>query len=195
MATPPPPTSFAALARDPTTLASLASTVAILLAALALSRRVLDPASTPPRLRALFVWHAFDALIHFILEGSFVYHCLFTSAPVAGVLAAAGEGQSGMLASLGGYWPDPRNFLGGGLGGGDGPVVHGSQAGGENPLAKLWMVYAKADVRWAGVDLVCSFFFFFFLRFPPVSVIVYGWLRGCIGGANGMGLSTDCAQH
>ncbi|GAB1314169.1 EXPERA domain-containing protein [Madurella fahalii] len=160
MATAPPPTSFAALARDPTTLASLASTVAILLAALALSRRVLDPTSTPPRLRALFVWHAFDALIHFILEGSFVYHCLFTSAPVADVLAAAAVegGQPGLLGSLGGYWPDPGNFLGRGgkaaaAAAATEAVVHGSQAGGANPLARLWMVYARADVRWAGVDL------------------------------------------
>jgi hypothetical protein len=40
-------------------------------------------------------------------------------------------------------------------------VVHGAQAGGENPLAVLWMVYARADWRWAGVDLVGSIFHFF----------------------------------
>ncbi|KAK4109471.1 Emopamil-binding protein [Canariomyces notabilis] len=139
-----PPTSFTALLQDPTTVTSLASTVAILLAALALSRRVLDPVSTPPRLRALFVWHAFDALIHFILEGGFVYHCLFSSAPVAALKQRqAGEAY---------YWPDPENFLGSGLG--PGVVAHGSQAAvDESPLAKLWMVYAKADRRWGGVDL------------------------------------------
>lgn len=47
--------------------------------------------------------------------------------------------------------PDPKGFLGG-SGGLD--VVHGSQAGGDNPFAQLWMVYARADYRWAGVDLV-----------------------------------------
>jgi hypothetical protein len=143
-----PPTSFTALLQDPTTVTSLASTVAILLAALALSRRVLDPVSTPPRLRALFVWHAFDALIHFILEGGFVYHCLFSSAPVA----ALKQRQAGKAY----YWPDPENFLGSGLG--PGVVAHGSQAAvDESPLAKLWMVYAKADRRWGGIDLVRYF--------------------------------------
>ncbi|KAL2023901.1 hypothetical protein VTK56DRAFT_678 [Thermocarpiscus australiensis] len=143
MSTPPPPSPPAPPPSlvDQTTVVSLLSTLAILLAALALSRRVLDPLTTPGRLRALFVWHAFDALTHFILEGSFVYHCLFTSAPVARL---AGKGST--------YWPDPENFLGGGIGDGD-AVVHGAQAGGENPLARLWMVYARADARWAGVDL------------------------------------------
>ncbi len=70
MATPPPPPSLF----DTTTLTSLASTCVLLAAALGLARLVL-PQHTAPRLRALFVWHAFDALIHFILEGSFVYHC------------------------------------------------------------------------------------------------------------------------
>ncbi|KAK4237827.1 cholestenol delta-isomerase [Achaetomium macrosporum] len=131
---------------DTTTLISLASTVAILLAALALSRRVLDPHTTPARLRALFVWHAFDALIHFILEGSFVYHCLFSSIPALQLSTGIG----GMR-----YWADPAMYLGGRGGGGGGVAeyVHGAQAGGDNPLAKLWMVYARADYRWAGVDL------------------------------------------
>ncbi|AEO62656.1 uncharacterized protein THITE_2107087 [Thermothielavioides terrestris NRRL 8126] len=162
-APPPPPTTTPSLF-DTTTLTSLASTVAILLAALALSRRVLDPRATPARLRALFVWHAFDALIHFLLEGSFVYHCLFSAAPVGSILAASaaaggaaggGDGVTGTGMGTGtGYWPDPVNYLGGGLkGGGAVAVAHGPQAGGENPLAKLWMVYARADFRWAGVDL------------------------------------------
>lgn len=138
----PPPSLF-----DTTTVVSLLFTVAILLAALALSRAVLDPVSTPPRLRALFVWHAFDALIHFVLEGGFVYHCLFSVAP-------APDSDSSHS-----YWPDPKNFLGrfGGGGGAASEVMHGSQAGGTNPLAQLWMVYAKADARWAGVDPVGFF--------------------------------------
>ena len=90
----------------------------------------------------LFIWHAFDALIHFVLEGSFLYHCFFSSVSVTGVGAGTGLG----------YYPDPFNYLG--MKG----VVHGSQAGGENAFAKLWMVYARADKRWGGVDLV-SFFF------------------------------------
>ncbi|KAL2128198.1 hypothetical protein VTI74DRAFT_9522 [Chaetomium olivicolor] len=140
MSSPPTPSLF-----DTTTLTSLASTVAILLAALALSRHVLSP-QTPGRLRALFIWHAFDSLIHFILEGSFVYHCLFSSASADSVASWLQDGGEG-------YWPDPVNFLGGGGVAGNGAVVHGAQAGGDNPLAQLWMVYARADRRWGGVDL------------------------------------------
>lgn len=58
---------------DETTLISLASTVAILLVAYGTSLKALSP-STPGSYRFLFIWHAFDALIHFILEGSFLYH-------------------------------------------------------------------------------------------------------------------------
>ena len=55
-----------------------------------------------------------------------------------------------------GYYPDPFNYLG------TKGVVHGSQAGGENAFAKLWMVYARADKRWGGVDLVSIFFIWHF---------------------------------
>jgi hypothetical protein len=120
---------------DQTTIISLLATVAILAVALALSRQVLDP-KTSSSLRFLFIWHAFDALIHFFLEGSFLYHCFFSSLPVAD------------LPNPSSYFPDPHNFLG------HTDRIHGSQAGGENPFAQLWMVYARADRRWAGIDLV-----------------------------------------
>lgn len=58
---------------DQTTLVSLASTVLILAVAYATSLKALPP-STPGSYRFLFIWHAFDALIHFFLEGSFLYH-------------------------------------------------------------------------------------------------------------------------
>lgn len=122
---------------DSTTLFSLLSTVAILIAALALSRVVL-PSNMATRWRFLFVWHAFDALIHFILEGSFIYHCYFSVAPVP---------KDGSL-----YWPDPENYLGSGLTARF-RKIHGPQAAPQNALANLWIVYARADRRWAGVDL------------------------------------------
>ena len=121
---------------DQTTLISLAAILVILCAALGLSRKALSP-STPGSLRFLFIWHAFDALVHFIVEGSFLYHCFFSSLPAA---------EAGRRAST--FYPDPHNYLG------YTDRVHGSQAGGANPFAQLWMVYAKADRRWAGVDLV-----------------------------------------
>ena len=129
-ATPLPPDLF-----DTTTLVSLGATLVILFAAVTLSRQVLAP-STATSLRVLFVWHAFDALIHFFLEGSFLYHCFFSSLRIADLKDAAA------------YYPDPHNYLG------YTDRIHGSQAGGDNPFAQLWMVYARADKRWGGVDLV-----------------------------------------
>ncbi|KAB5575866.1 Emopamil-binding protein [Coniochaeta sp. 2T2.1] len=119
---------------DKQTLLSLSLLLGLLLAALAASRRILDPA-TPARLRALFIWHAFDALIHFVFEGSFLWHVFYSSIPTKEARA------------LEYFHPDPHNFLG------YTDRVHGAQAGGSNPFAQLWMVYAKADRRWAGVDL------------------------------------------
>lgn len=58
---------------DTTTLISLASTVAILAVAYGTSLKALAP-STPSSYRILFIWHLFDAGIHFFLEGSFLYH-------------------------------------------------------------------------------------------------------------------------
>ncbi|KAH8887419.1 Emopamil-binding protein [Thozetella sp. PMI_491] len=119
---------------DQTTLVSLASTLAILFVAYTASQRVLDRA-TPGSLRTLFIWHAFDALIHFFLEGSFLYHCFFSSLNI------------GQLQDASKYYPDPHNYLG------YTDRIHGSQAAGSNPFAQLWMVYARADKRWGGVDL------------------------------------------
>ena len=48
------------------------------------------------------------------------------------------------------YYNTPHGFLG------HSDRIYGSQAGGENPFAQLWMVYARADKRWAGVDLVSA---------------------------------------
>ncbi|GAA5938988.1 hypothetical protein JCM3775_002643 [Rhodotorula graminis] len=65
----PPPSLL-----TPTTVYSLLSTLAILVAALALARLALPTnRCRSPVHRYTFVWLAFDALIHFILEGSFIY--------------------------------------------------------------------------------------------------------------------------
>ncbi|KAM3512822.1 hypothetical protein MY11210_003527 [Beauveria gryllotalpidicola] len=125
---------------DTATLASLAAAGGIVGVAYAASRRALPPRgnNTPPALRFLFVWHLADALCHFILEGSFLYHCFFSyvdaSAPAAAGLAAA-----------------PHNYLGHGAAA---ARVYGPQAAGaNNPFAQLWMVYARADRRWGGADV------------------------------------------
>ncbi|KAI2473860.1 Emopamil-binding protein [Annulohypoxylon bovei var. microspora] len=119
---------------DQTTLVSLASTLAILATAYLLSLFSLDR-STPGSYRFLFIWHAFDALIHFTLEGSFLYHCFFSWIPLSSV------SNPHALA------PTAHNFLG------FTNRAYGPQAAGDNPFAQLWMVYAKADRRWAGADL------------------------------------------
>ncbi|KAF4628417.1 hypothetical protein G7Y89_g9737 [Cudoniella acicularis] len=115
---------------DATTIISLLAVLAILASSYALSLCVLD-ASTPTRFRVLFIWHAFDFLIHTIFEGSFLYNCFFTSIPF-----------------------DPAvhhpvllmNFLG------TSDKLFGA-AYADNWASKLWMVYAQADKRWAGADL------------------------------------------
>ena len=120
---------------DQTTIISLLSTLAIVLAAYLASLRFLAPTASGT-VRFLFIWHLADALCHFLLEGSFLYHCFFSWAPVA-------KAQEG-------WFPTPEGYLG------SEDRVYGAQAGGDNPFALLWMVYARADKRWAGVDLVCS---------------------------------------
>ncbi|BGP20824.1 hypothetical protein JCM10213_008141 [Rhodosporidiobolus nylandii] len=72
MATPvhvPPPDLLSA-----TTLLSLASTVALLAAALGLSKTLLpDKVYRDNRLRWTWIWIVFDGLIHFTLEAAFVF--------------------------------------------------------------------------------------------------------------------------
>ncbi|KAL2288849.1 hypothetical protein FJTKL_03498 [Diaporthe vaccinii] len=123
---------------DQTTLVSLASTVLILAVAYGTSLKALSP-STPGSYRFLFIWHAFDALIHFFLEGSFLYNCFFSSIPYDDL--TVGDLRSGR------YYRTQTGYLG------HDDRIWGSQAAAaDNPFAQLWMVYARADKRWAGAD-------------------------------------------
>ncbi|OAA60473.1 ebp domain containing protein [Niveomyces insectorum RCEF 264] len=161
---------------DRTTLVSLAATVAILAAAhglscIALPARTGGNGAAPLRRRVLFVWHAFDALIHFVLEGSFLYHCFFSWQPSA-------ELTLGDLRRY--HLTQPHGFLG------HNDRVYGPQVGAHvhhNPFAALWMVYARADKRWAGTDLgVVS------LELLTVLVLYGGFMTFCpewlVGNAN-----------
>ena len=120
---------------DSTTILSLFSTLLILLSAYLLSHQLL-PSPTPLKYRILFVWHAFDALIHFFLEGSFLYNCFFTYVTSTSTLD----------------YPHPASLptVGPFLGYAD--RTYGS-AYGTNPFARLWQEYAKADRRWGGADV------------------------------------------
>ncbi|KKK12534.1 hypothetical protein AOCH_000073 [Aspergillus ochraceoroseus] len=80
-----------------------------------------------PRNRILFFWHAYDALTHVFIEGSFLYECFTSYATLP-----SGIGQE--VAFLG---IKDR--------------VYGA-AHGTGPSARLWQEYAKADHRWAVAD-------------------------------------------
>ncbi|KAI9690611.1 MAG: hypothetical protein M1820_009968 [Bogoriella megaspora] len=140
---------------DSTTILSLLSTVAILTTAYFTSQSLL-PSSTPVKLRLLFIWHAFDALIHFLLEGSFLYNCFtaYTTLPkpledVSISHPASWHGRAWNDAIASGHrllTPPGVYFLG------KPGRLYGSVYGG-NVVAGLWREYAKADARWGGADL------------------------------------------
>jgi hypothetical protein len=115
---------------DRTTVVSLAAVVILLNASYLLSKSALHPA-TPRRLRILFIWHSFDFLIHTIFEGSFLYNCFFTSSPY--------DPATHHPALITNFLNQPDRLFG---------AAHG-----DNWATKLWMVYAKADKRWAQADL------------------------------------------
>ncbi|KAL4901417.1 Emopamil-binding protein [Aspergillus multicolor] len=84
--------------------------------------------SSQTRNRLLFYWHAYDALTHLFIEGSFLYECFTSYAVLPAGLSA----------------PDPA-FLG----------IKGKVFGaayGSAPSSRLWQEYAKADHRWASAD-------------------------------------------
>ncbi|KAJ5613284.1 hypothetical protein N7510_006478 [Penicillium lagena] len=78
--------------------------------------------------RILFFWHAYDALTHLFIEGSFLYECFFSYATIAGI-----------------HNTEPF-FLN------RADRIYGP-AYGSGPSARMWQEYAKADRRWAGADL------------------------------------------
>lgn len=132
---------------DATTILSLTLTVVLLAAAYALSLRVL-PSTSTNRTRILFIWHAFDSLIHFILEGSFLYNCFFTYTSISRpeLLSALIDSAAGNLGKHNLVTAPGVHFLG------QEDRLYGP-AYGESFFAKLWQVYALADRRWGGADL------------------------------------------
>ncbi|KAI0552245.1 ebp domain-containing protein [Xylaria curta] len=142
---------------DPVTLWSLASTVVILVVAYGLSVWACDSTISKAR-RFLFIWHAFDALIHLCLEGSFLYHCFFSWIPLSSV------SNPEALA------PTAYNYLG------HTDRAYGPQAGVPAPMAQLWMLYGSADRRWAGADLavISLELLTVFIAGPLAAYISYG---------------------
>lgn len=134
MSTPQPPFGGTTAAPsdlfDTTTLLSLGLVVVLLGSAYTLGQQLLA-AATPRSLRICFVWNAFNALIHFVFEGSYLYNCFFTYADIDV------DASDSSLA--------PGAFL-------NRPDRTYGSAYGDNPLAQLWQVYARADARWGGAD-------------------------------------------
>ncbi|KAK8152753.1 Emopamil-binding protein [Phyllosticta citribraziliensis] len=119
---------------DATTILSLLGTVAALALAHALSLRLL-PRSAGAAARVLFVWHAFDAAIHAVFEGSFLWNVFFVSAPRSSLQSP----DTFEPLPPGTHWlADPTRLYG---------AFYGS-----GPFSRLWQEYAKADRRWGGSD-------------------------------------------
>lgn len=126
---------------DATTIVSLLLFVSLIGAAYAASVKILPPSSTI-KTRILFVWHAFDALIHFVFEGTFLINCFFVSysLPTSFNVAARRHPHIRLLTPPDVYWLGREDRL------------YGANYG-ETPISHLWQEYAKADRRWGGVDL------------------------------------------
>lgn len=133
MSTPPNP----GFVFDAPTLASIGFALSLQPLAYLLSQTLL-PSSVSGRTRFLFIWHAYDALTHFFVEGSYLYHCFFSylQLPVP-------TSDYPHPASL---TPDGVHFLG------RADRRYGAWYS-SAPTARLWQEYAKADHRWGGADL------------------------------------------
>ncbi|OJD36169.1 emopamil-binding protein [Diplodia corticola] len=157
---------------DLTTVLSLLGTLAVLATAYALSLRLL-PRSSGPKARVLFVWHLFDALIHFVFEGSFLWNCFcvhWIPPPPPAAAAAPSPLSPYSIAAAAAHAaasnahtttpppssPTPQDFLI--LTPPDvfflqrNDTLFGA-AYGTGPFSRLWQEYAKADRRWGGADL------------------------------------------
>jgi hypothetical protein len=119
---------------------SLLAVLALLGGAYAASLKAL-PKSATLKIRILFIWHFFDALIHFVFEGSFLWNCFFVSYSLPTSFSAASKLQSITL-----FTPPDVYWLG------RKDLLYGANYG-TTPFSRLWQEYAKADKRWGGTDL------------------------------------------
>ncbi|OQE23199.1 hypothetical protein PENSTE_c009G08202 [Penicillium steckii] len=118
--------STPAFTLDTPTILCLAFALSFMPIAHLLSKALIP--STQTRNRILFFWHAYDALTHIFIEGSFLYECFFSFANIAGIHNTEP------------FFLTQRDRI-------YGPAY------GTGPSARLWQEYAKADRRWAGADL------------------------------------------
>lgn len=145
-APPPPPHPAPPLPRsspqiDATTVISLLGVLALLGGAYGASIKVL-PSTTTLKTRILFIWHLFDALIHFVFEGSFLYNCFFVTYALPTTFSAASRHHPSITL----FTPPDVYWLG------REDKLYGANYG-TGPFSRLWQEYAKADKRWGGTDL------------------------------------------
>lgn len=121
---------------DNATIFGLIVALTIMPAAQLLGMSVL-PKSSPLKYKVLFFWHAYDFLTHFILEGSFLYHCFFSFAELdqRKNIATWKRGPD----DLPHLWNNPNRR-------------YGSKFS-THFTALPWIEYGKADVRWQYADL------------------------------------------
>lgn len=99
------------------------------------------PHTTTLKIRVLFIWHMFDALIHFVFEGSFLWNCFFVSYALPTSFTAQAQAKKVTIFTPPDvYWLGKENLL------------YGANYG-TTPFSRLWQEYAKADKRWGGTDL------------------------------------------
>ena len=94
------------------------------------------PKTIAPKLKYLFLWHAYDFLTHFIIEGSYLYHCFFSYIETPSTSDYPHPASQTDQSYLFGHKDRKYGAL-------------YSTA----PMARLWQEYAKADRRWGGADL------------------------------------------
>lgn len=138
--TPPPPIPRTGPEIDTTTVLSLLGVISLLAGAYAASLKAL-PASSTVKTRVLFIWHLFDALIHFVFEGSFLWNCFFVTYSLPTSFSASRNHPPVIL-----FTPPDVYWLG------RHDLLYGANYG-TTPFSRLWQEYAKADRRWGGVDL------------------------------------------
>jgi hypothetical protein len=159
----PPPTPRSGPQVDATTVISLLLVLALLGGAYAASIKVL-PKTATLKTRILFIWHLFDALIHFVFEGSFLWNCFFVSYSLPTSFSAASRKHPLIT-----FFTPPDVYW---LGRDD--LLYGANYG-TTPFSRLWQEYAKADKRWGGVDLtvVCLEVLTVFVAGPLACWICY----------------------
>lgn len=121
---------------DRGTALSLAIAFSLMPTAQLLAAKALKP-STPRKYYLLFLWHAYDFLTHFIIEGSYLYHCFFSYMEVPVSTSRLHYPRSS----------EPQAYLF------DRPDRRYGALYSQAPMARLWQEYAKADRRWGGADL------------------------------------------